>query len=588
VTAEPAVRVEGLRVALVSGAPIVEDVGFTVGRGEIVGVVGESGSGKTTTALALLGYARPGARIAAGRVEVAGSELTGRPERQVRALRGRLISYVPQDPSASLDPSLRVGAQLRARRGRDAATPEEALRHVRLPVDAGFLHRFPHELSGGQQQRVAIAAALVGRPPVVVLDEPTTGLDVVTQAHVLEEVRRVREELGVAMVYVSHDLAVVSAVADRILVMYAGRIVEEGPAAAVLGDPRHPYTRGLVRSIPDHRDPQRLAGIEGAAVGVGEWPPGCAFAPRCRHAIAACTAGVPQLEAVADDHAARCLRWRELGPVDALEPATPRIAAHEAAVLEVDGLVASHEGRHGTVVAAHDVSFAVERGACVALVGESGSGKTTIARCIVGLHAPDGGEIRLAGAPLASAARQRGREERRKIQIVFQNPHESLNPRHRVIDAIARPARVLLGLSAAAGAERARELLERVRLPARLASRYPGELSGGECQRVAIARALAAEPELLVCDEVTSALDVSVQAAVLELLDDLRRELSLATLFISHDLGVVASIADRVLVLEQGRVCEQGAVASVLAAPEDAYTRSLVEAAPRLVTGAAS
>jgi peptide/nickel transport system ATP-binding protein len=366
--------------------------------------------------------------------------------------------------------------------------------------------------------------------------------------------------------------------------MYAGRVVEEGPASDVLRRPRHPYTRGLVASVPDHVHPRRLRGIEGVAVGVGERPPGCAFAPRCPYRVPACDEDVPPLLPVSPSHTARCIRWDELPPLAAAAPARDAgdEAAPEAPLLLVHGLRAEHRTRAGPLVVARGVSFAIQRGRCVALVGESGSGKTTIARCVAGLHPPSGGRIELEGVGLAARAGARTRAQRQLVQIVFQNPDDSLNPRHTVRSSIARPARILLGLDRRAANAEVDALLERVRLPARLADRYPRELSGGERQRVAIARALAARPALVICDEITSALDVSVQAAVLGLLDELRAELGLALLFISHDLGVVASTADHVLVLDRGRVCEEGPPATLLAEPANPYTQALVAAAPTL------
>jgi len=584
----PLLRVERLRVELGSGEPIVEDVSLELRAGEVLGLVGESGSGKTTTALALLGFARRGVEITAGSVEVAGEPLTGRGESAVRALRGRIVSYVAQDPGLALNPALRVealvGDLVKAHgKARDGGVITRALASVHLPADRPFVRRYPHQLSGGQQQRVAIAAALVCEPRLVVLDEPTTGLDVVTQARILEEIDRLRRERGVAVVYVSHDLAVVGSLADRIAVMYAGRVVEEGPAAALLARPRHPYTRGLLGSVPDPGQPRRLESIPGVAVGVGERPEGCAFAPRClQRTDERALREMPPLEDVGGGHRVRCFEWALTPRLTLQEPAVPPGLEPKGPLLVVEGLRAEHGGRHDLVVAVQDVSFAVVTGECLAIVGESGSGKTTLARCIVGLHSPAAGRVVLDGAALAPRAARRSREERRRVQIVFQNPNDSLNPRHRVGDAIARPARVLRDLSARDAAAETARLLERVRLPARIAERYPGELSGGERQRVAIARALAARPDLVVCDEVTSALDVSVQAAVLELLAELRAELRLALLFITHDLGVVASIGDRVLVLEDGVVCDDGPVPALLQTPEHEYTRRLVEAAPRL------
>jgi peptide/nickel transport system ATP-binding protein len=589
---EPILQVEGLQVGLRRGPLIVEEAAFALRPGEALGVVGESGSGKTTVAQALLGYTRPGLEIPAGSVRVAGEEMIGRSEDELRGLRGRLISYVPQDPATSLNPSIRVGDQVReilrvhGRESGEDAQPREILERVELPGDHAFQRRYPHQLSGGQQQRLAIAVALACEPSVIVLDEPTTGLDVVTQARILEEIARLQRESSVALVYVSHDLAVVASIAGRIAVMYAGRIVEDGPSEAVIGAPRHPYTLGLISSVPDHVVPRRLVGISGVAVGVGDRPPGCAFAPRCAQRVAACEEAVPGLVRIGDMHSVRCIRW-EATPAPRVDPRgelAGRLAV-EAPLLLVAELRAEHRGRYGSVVAADDVTFQVVGGECVALVGESGSGKTTIARCVVGLHAPSGGRILLDGNQLGALARNRSRHERRSVQIVFQNPYDSLNPRRSVEDAVSWPARSLRDLSQLEARNEVATLLERVRLPERMARRYPGELSGGERQRVAIARALAARPSLLICDEVTSALDVSVQAAVLDLLAELRRELDLSVLFITHDLGVVASIAERVLVLDAGVVCEQGDVDTVLFTPKSDYTRRLIAAAPSLAVG---
>jgi peptide/nickel transport system ATP-binding protein len=591
-----AIRVDGLSLGLNSGEAVVEDVSFTVAPGEILGVVGESGSGKTTVALALLGYMRPGIRVRGGSIEVGGQDVLNRDARSLRGLRGKVISYVPQDPGGALNPSMRVGEAIMdvLRAHRTATASDElvraALTRVELGSDPTIGMRYPHQLSGGQQQRVTIAMATVCEPAVAVLDEPTTGLDVLTQDRILLELARLRDEEHMAMVYVSHDLAVVARMADRVLVMYAGRVLEHGPTETVIERPRHPYTQALVAAIPDVRRPRALHGIPGVSVGVGEWPSGCAFAPRCRHADERCRERVPALVDCTSEHSVRCVRWDELAPSDRLaDTARASISAVAGApLLEVASLQAGYRsGRHENVVV-HDLSFGVERGQCVALVGESGSGKSTVGRCIAGLHVPSAGRISFDGIGLDGAARARPLDVRRRIQIVFQNPFESLNPRHRVGSSIERPLRVLRRLSRAAAQREVGDLLERVRLPKRLAERFPLELSGGERQRVAIARALAAQPDLLICDEVTSALDVSVQAAVLELLHDLRRDLQLSMLFITHNLGVVACMADVVLVVERGSLRETGRVDEVLSVPGHDYTRRLLQAAPSLRDAAVS
>jgi peptide/nickel transport system ATP-binding protein len=581
-------EVSNLRVEAPSGHPILEDVSFSLRAGEVLGLVGESGSGKTTTALSLLGYTQAGARITSGQISIGGARVEATVDRAARRLRGRLISYVPQNPGTALNPSMRIGDAIAAMvqaHHRAGASPSigSALAAVNLPDGREFQRRYPHQLSGGQQQRVCIAVAVVCEPPVVVFDEPTTGLDVVTQSLILDELLRLRREHDISMLYVAHDLAVVAQVATRIAVMYAGRIVEEGPAKQILRRPRHPYTRGLLASIPDHVRPRTLQPMLGVAVGIGERPQGCSFAPRCPMRIDVCEQAVPELRPVGHAQLARCLRAEEVAAPEQRPLVLRSAAPHEsAAALTVSNLRAEHRGRRETIVAAEDVSFEIGRGRCVALVGESGSGKTTIARTIVGLHPIAAGEIRLGGEILAEHARHRSREQRRRVQIIFQNPGDALNPRQTVGAAIARPARVLRRLNAGEAGVEVKRLLELVRLPQRLSDRYPTELSGGERQRVGIARALAANPDVVVCDEITSALDVSVQAAVLELLGDLCDKLELALLFITHDLGVVATVADHVLVLDGGHVCEAGATQAILQSPKHAYTRRLLAAAPSI------
>jgi peptide/nickel transport system ATP-binding protein len=591
-TDQQALQMRDVRVELVNGAPVIDGVNLSIGKGEIVGLVGESGSGKTTTALSIFGLATRGLSMTGGDIAV-GGKVVGDGTKKSRQRGASLgASYVPQNPGTALNPSMRVARAIedliRNAHGTDlSARSTELLEKVGLPGDRQFGRRFPHQLSGGQQQRVCIAASMAPEPSLVVLDEPTTGLDVVTQQRILNELMRLCAEEQVGMLYITHDLAVAAQIANRIAVMYAGEIVELGPTEQVLRSPRHPYTRGLMASTPDHVDPPVLETMPGISLGVGERPAGCCFASRCPQSVARCDHEHPMLLEVQSHHEVRCFEWfktpTSLERVSAAEAMkSSRILENAPTVLKVEHLRAEHVTRQGTVVAASDISFDVSRGSCVALVGESGSGKTTIARVIAGLHPAASGELLLDGQPLPRHAAKRSREQRRRIQIVFQNPSEALNPRHTVESSIARPARILRRLSDRQARAEVADLLDSVRLPARVAKRYPRELSGGERQRVAIARALAAKPDLIVCDEVTSALDVSVQAVVLQLLSELRSDLGLALVFITHDLGVVASVADHMLVLSKGEICESGPAMSILTDPQHPYTKSLLEAAPSI------
>jgi peptide/nickel transport system ATP-binding protein len=589
---EPSIVVDRLKV-IVSGTAndIVDDVSFTIAPGEVLGLVGESGSGKTTAALALLGHTRRGAEIAGGEVRIGEQDVMKLDRSARRHLRGRVISYVPQDPAASLNPALRVGTQLiealevhgvggsgEERRARVA----EMMREVALPDDSEYLRRYPHELSGGQQQRIGLAMAFACRPRVIVLDEPTTGLDVTTQAHVLDTVRDLAAAHRVAALYVTHDLAVVATLADRVAVMYAGRIVELAPAEDLFRAPAHPYTRRLVAAIPHLEGRRELVGIPGRAPSPGQRPAGCSFALRCTLVEERCTVAMPDLRTVAAAHSVRCVRAEEvLRTVDVRAGDAGEIeeAAQTEPVLELRDMTAGYLG----ITVLHDINLTVAPHECLALVGESGSGKTTLARSIVGLHRERGGEILLRGTPLAQSARSRPREVRRSIQYVFQNPYGSLNPR-RTIGQIVRQPLELFG-TAGGGKEVDRivaEMLERVSLTAGYARQYPDQLSGGERQRVAIARALVCQPDVLICDEVTSALDVSVQAAIVDLLGQLQHELGLAMVFVTHNLPLVRSIAQRVAVMSGGRIVELGNVDRVLHEPTDDYTRRLLADTPSL------
>lgn len=591
------VTVKDLRVeAAAGGGEIVDLVGFAIGQGEVVGLVGESGSGKTTVALTLMGHAKRGTRIAAGSVMLAGRELTALSPRELRDVRGKVVSYVPQDPAAALNPGLRIGAQLEEvliahapemsadeRRERVAGS----LREVRLEDGRGFRRRYPHQLSGGQQQRVCIAMAFLLSPKLIVLDEPTTGLDVSTQAHVLELIRELCLSRGTAAVYVSHDLAVVAALAQRVMVMYAGRLVEVGPSQPIFTSAAHPYTRKLIGASPDISTRRMLEAIPGRVPAPGRRPAGCVFAPRCSFVKPVCVQMPSAYQRIGDEREVLCVRAHELAQPEVGEAGS--VARRHRSVDEgpVAGArllsVRDLSAYHGDRQVLDGVSLELRRGECLALVGESGSGKTTLSRAIVGLHANRSGEITLEASPLARKARERPLELCRRLQYVFQSPYNSLNPRRTVGDIIRIPVRHFLGLRGASASQRVVEVLEHVALPAAAMSRYPDELSGGERQRVAIARALAAEPDVLICDEVTSALDASVQAAIIRLLEDLQRGDHLAILFVTHNIALVRTVAQRVIVLEQGRIVEAGLTDAVLDTPQHRYTQALIGDTPTFV-----
>ena len=583
--------VEGLRIETSTGLEIVDEVSFEARTGEVLGLVGESGCGKTSTALAVLGHARIGTRIAAGSVVLEGKhDLLTLPQSARRRIRGRAISYVAQDPSSSLNPRHRVGDQIAETlvvHGTRAALAEETVLalvdRVGLPAQKSFLGRYAFELSGGQQQRVAIAMALACRPRVVVLDEPTTGLDVTTQARVLELVRELARESGAAFIYVTHDLAVIDQLADRVAVMYAGRIVESGPRERVFRAPAHPYTALLLGSVPRLSFRHELTGISGTAPSPGGRPAGCSFEPRCPLATDVCRRESPTPTAAGTGRIVRCFH-SDRAPtlrVNLELRADDDVTAEKESLINVEEVVAAYGRDSRKHVVLHGISFSLSPGECLALVGESGSGKTTLGRCIVGLHAPESGVIRLGNVALATTARERTRGQRQAIQIVFQNPDRSLNPNETVKQAITRPFRLFGHGGDRPESVRIAELVERVRLPQTMLNRFPRELSGGEKQRVAIARALAAGPDVIVCDEITSALDVSIQAAIVALLEELR-ESGVALLFITHNLALVNSVADRVLVLESGEIREYGATEQVVRRPSHPYTGRLLAAAPEL------
>ena len=576
----------------------VAEVSFTLAPGEIFGIVGESGCGKSSLALQLLGYHHPRGRVRGGRVVFDGEDVLAFDREALNRLRGARIGFVPQNPTTALNPARRVGrliAEVLAHHGAAApgetaaARVAELLRQVGLPTPEAMARRYAHQLSGGQQQRVMIAMALACRPEVVVLEEPTTGLDVTTQKQIVTLLAELRDRLGTSMVYVTHDMGVIRDIADRVGVMYAGRMVEVAPTEALFAAPAHPYTQGLIASIPklDAETPPRtvLKGLLRREA----LPEGCPFTPRCDFAEPSCATTRQSFREAAPGHAVACQRWSELVPPT--REATPRSETVEAPVsgvgpvLAFDG-VSLRYGRSAEAVV-RGVSFDIAEGETFGLVGESGSGKSTLARAVSGLLAPAAGAIRFEGAALPGLVRARTADHLRRIQYIFQNPDASLNPRLRVREILGRPPKRFFGLERSARRQRVARALEEVRLPESYAARFPDQLSGGERQRIAIARALVAEPALMLCDEVLSGLDVSVQSSVLELLRGLAAKTAVAMLFISHDLAVVRHLAQRVGVLFDGEMMETGETEEMFAPPFHPYTRSLLAALPGTGVGGA-
>ncbi|NKY56067.1 dipeptide ABC transporter ATP-binding protein [Nocardia flavorosea] len=534
----PLLEIRDLHIAFGAGDDSVEAVrgiDLSVYTGETVAIVGESGSGKSTTAHAVLGLLPPGGRITGGSIRFHGTELARAPESRLLAVRGTEIGFVPQDPMSNLDPVYTIGFQIRetlvadgVARGRAARERTvELLRAAGIPDPERRAGQYPHELSGGLRQRALIAMALSARPALLIADEPTSALDVTVQRRILDHIDSLTGEFGTAMLLITHDLALAAERAEHLVVLYRGRVVESGPALELLRDPRHAYTRKLVDSAPSLAAGRRVARIRDAEVRAGTQP------------------------ILVADRLTKRYRVRGSAP---------------------------WRSREST--AAENVSFRLDRGTTTALVGESGSGKSTVAQLVLGLLDPSSGSVIFDGTDLARLSRREQTRFRRRVQPIFQNPYASLDPMYSIHRCIAEPLWThRLGTRAERDA-RVRELLDQVALPADIASRYPNELSGGQRQRVAIARALALEPDLLVCDEAVSALDVLVQANILDLLDRLQRDLGLTYLFITHDLAVVRQIADEVLVMHDGRIVEAAPTEQIFESPAEEYTRSLLAAIP--------
>jgi peptide/nickel transport system ATP-binding protein len=589
--------VENLEVDfIVRGVPrrVLRGVSFQIEPGESYGLVGESGCGKSTTAYAALRYLADNGRISGGRALIAGKDVTHMSEGDLRRLRTSEVSMVYQDPGQALNPTLPIGRQvveaftvLGQAKAQAQASALEALRRVQISDPRGVLERYPHQLSGGMQQRVVIAMALANDPKLLVLDEPTTGLDATVEAEVLDLVERLRADTGAAILMIAHNLGVIRRICDRVGVMYAGQVVEEGPAGQVFDHPSHPYTVGLLRCLPRHgarKSHRRLQTISGFLPQIGEQLPACVFVDRCVLATDICRTEAPPPVSLGHGRFSRCHhidRLDQIAPPAETPHDDSRAAAAESSILALkDVSVTFRQGRR-TVRALAGIDLELKAGETLGLVGESGSGKTTLAKALLGIESPDtGGEVMLDGIALPGSARKRPQTARRAIQIVFQNPDSALNRGHSVRHILSRALAKLAGISGSDAEHRLDSLIQHVRLTPRHLDLKPRQLSGGLKQRVAIGRAFAGGPRIVVCDEPTSALDVSVQAAILNLLADLQRDETSSYVFISHDLGVVRYLSDRIAVMYLGRLMEVGPAEDVFAGPHHPYTEALLSAVP--------
>ncbi len=606
---DPLLRVSGLTVSFPTDtAPVaaVRGMSFGVDAGEVVALVGESGAGKSACAMAVAGLLPEFADVS-GSVRLHGEELLGRSDVAMSRIRGKTVGTVFQDPMSALTPVYTVGDQiaeaLRIHRGglgrraaRDRAV--ELLELVGIAQPQRRARAFPHELSGGERQRVVIAIAIANDPDLIICDEPTTALDVTVQAQILEVLQTARDVTGAGVLIITHDLGVVAEFADRALVMYAGRAVETAPVAELYADRRMPYTVGLLGSVPrlDAVQGARLVPIPGAPPSPAALPPGCPFTPRCPLAIDECSAAEPELVEIDPGHRAACIRTDRVAGRSAADvygvstdaPPAPPAAADPPVVVRVTDLVKTYQLTKGVVLrrqvgevrAVDGISFELREGRTLGIVGESGSGKSTTLHQILELTAPQSGTIEVLGTDVATADRRTRRALRGELQVVFQDPVASLDPRLPVSDVLAEPLQAH-GLGKRAIDARVAELLGTVGLRSTDASRYPAEFSGGQKQRIGIARALALQPRILALDEPVSALDVSIQAGIINLLLDLQDRFGLSYLFVSHDLSVVKHLAHDVAVMYRGRILEQGDGERVLRDPQHEYTRRLLAAVPQ-------
>ena len=610
--AEPLLHVQDLHVQFDTSRGLVhavDGITYTVNRGEVVAIVGESGCGKSVSSLAVMGLlAKPAGKVTKGRVLFEGRNLLTLTAEEMREIRGRDIAMIFQEPMTSLNPVLSIGQQimeplfihLKMTEGEARARALELLQLVGITDGERRLAQYPHQLSGGMRQRVMIAIGLACNPKLIIADEPTTALDVTIQAQILELMKDLSRRLNIALIIITHNLGVVARYADRVNVMYAAHIIEQGTADDIFLTPLHPYTIGLMRSVPRLDLPRgvRLETIEGLPPDLRSPPAGCRFAPRCPYRLDACTQTGVTLRTLAPGHSSACIRADEIAAgtlvrevstaghaaiASTTESAEPileieNLRKYFSVPLSGSGILSS---KMATVKAVDDVSFTIAPGETLGLVGESGCGKTTVGRTVLRLEDPTDGTIRFTGTDITHSTAREMREIRRGIQVIFQDPYSSLNPRMTVGQIIGEPLRVY-GLVKSRKDEHARvaELLRQVGLFDYMAERYPHQLSGGQRQRVGIARALALEPRFIVCDEPVSALDVSIQGQIMNLLEDLQTRLGLSYLFIAHDLAVVRHISDRVAVMYLGRVAEIADRDELYAHPRHPYTKALLDAAP--------
>jgi peptide/nickel transport system ATP-binding protein len=612
---QPVVRVENLAIAYQTAAGdvnAVRDVSFEIHRGETLGVVGESGCGKSTLAYGMINYLGRNGKIAKGDISFQGQSLVGRSSEELRKLRGDQISMVYQDPMTSLNPVLRIGEQmtevLTVHRGVKESEAKhkciEMLARVYMPDPEKVMERFPHQISGGQQQRVVIAMAMLNNPALLIMDEPTTALDVTVEAAVLDLVADLRRDFDTAIMFISHNLGVIARVADRVAVMYAGEMVELATVEEIFSNPRHPYTQGLIRCLPKmglSKSSSVLYPIRGRVPAPSNLPPGCVFEPRCDYARDACRRERPALRNIYGTHFSRCLfaeeidstQWQppaDLIPATAIEniPAHPKgdtllnvtdlktyYSHPDSSPLSVIGL-----GKKEYVKAVDGVNFVVPQGKTLGIVGESGCGKSTLIKTIIGLEEMTGGTAQFMGFDINRKVGKRDLSLIKELQMVFQNPDATMNPSYTVGQQIERPLRRFKIVPGDKIREEVVRILRSVKLDEHYYDRLPRQLSGGEKQRIGIARAFAGHPDLILADEPVSALDVSVQAAVLNLLLDIQRQYGTTMIFISHDLSVVRFISDFIAVMYLGQVVEIGPVESIYSPPYHPYTESLLAAVP--------